>query len=230
MDVEEFDKFADQYEKMHSENVVASGESPAYFAEYKIRDIVTKLGNCASQVQTILDFGSGVGNSVPYFRKYFPKSALTCADVSQRSLDVSRTQRPGQECYAQIVGNELPFADNTFDLAFSACVFHHISHKEHKHWLTELHRVTVWGGSLFIFEHNPFNPLTVSAVCTCPFDKNAHLITGATFARRVANAKWSSVELKYRIFFPRILSAFRVFEPYLYRVPLGAQYYVFARK
>jgi ubiquinone/menaquinone biosynthesis C-methylase UbiE len=215
MDVAEFDKFADEYEKIHFKNIAASGESPAYFAEYKIRDIATKLGVSAGQVQTIPDFGSGVGNSVPYFRKHFPHSVLTCADVSQRSLDLSRARRPGRECYARIVGNALPFADNSFNLVFSACVFHHISHKEHKHWLTELHRVAVWGGSLFIFEHNPFNPLTASAVRACPFDENAHLINGTTFARRVADAKWSNVELRYRILFPRMLNAFRIFEPYL---------------
>ena len=39
MDVEEFDKFAEEYLKLHSQNIRVTGEKPEYFAEYKIRDL-----------------------------------------------------------------------------------------------------------------------------------------------------------------------------------------------
>jgi ubiquinone/menaquinone biosynthesis C-methylase UbiE len=230
MDVAEFDQFADEYYRTHAANISASGETPDYFAEYKIKDIVTQLQADGATPRAILDFGSGVGNSIPYFRKHFPNSALTCADVSQRSLDVSRERNAGREHYARIDGDRLPCADNLFDVVFSACVFHHIPHDEHARWLGELNRVTAPGGRLFIFEHNPLNPLTMSAVRTCPFDENARLIGGRIFSRRIAEAKWSDVEVRYRIFFPRILKMLRPLEPYLRGVPLGAQYYVFGRK
>lgn len=230
MEVIEFDKFADEYYDIHSRNIAISGETPDYFAEYKVRDAALTLRADRAMPRTILDFGSGVGNSVPYFRKYFSTSILTCADVSRRSLEVSLKRYPGGEHYAQIAGDHLPFGDNSFDVAFSACVFHHIPHEEHAHWLSELKRVTAPGGSLLIFEHNPLNPLTVSAVRSCPFDKNARLINGRTFSRRVADAQWSNVKLRYRIFFPRILAMLRRLEPYLYYVPIGAQYCVLGQK
>jgi SAM-dependent methyltransferase len=230
MDVAEFDQFADEYYRMHAANISASGETPDYFAEYKIKDIALQLQADGVTPRAILDFGSGVGNSIPYFRKYFPNSALTCADVSQRSLDVSQERNRGRESYARIDGDRLPFADDAFDLVFSACVFHHIPHVEHARWLSELNRVAAPGGRLFIFEHNPLNPLTMSAVRTCPFDENAHLIGGGAFARRIAAAKWSNAEVRYRIFFPRMLKMLRPLEPYLRRVPFGAQYYVFGQK
>ena len=169
-----------------------------------------------------MDFGSEVGNSIPYFRKYFPSSFLTCADVSQRCLDVSRSRYPGSEAYATITGECLPFADNSFDVVFSACVFHHIAHEQHVYWLRELSRVTIADGWLFIFEHNPWNPLTVSAVRTCPFDENAILISGRTFSKRIAAAHWSDVHVRYRMFFPRVLAMLRTLEPYLCSLPLGS--------
>jgi len=231
-DQAEFDKFADDfaYRAMRTENISASGESPDFFDEYKIRDAALQMQANQTTPKNILDFGSGVGNSIPYFRKYFTHSELTCADVSSRCIELCRTRYPGDEHYAQISGDRLPFADNTFDMAFSACVFHHIDHEAHARWLAELRRVTAIGGTLFIFEHNPWNPLTVSAIRSCPLDENAHLISAPTFSRRVADAGWDHVKVRFRIFFPRLLAKLRVLEPYLYSVPLGAQYYVSGRK
>ena len=37
MDVKEFDKFAEEYFKLHSQNIRVKGEEPEYFVEYKIR-------------------------------------------------------------------------------------------------------------------------------------------------------------------------------------------------
>jgi SAM-dependent methyltransferase len=230
MDLQEFDKFADEYDQMHARNVAVSGYTPQYFAEYKIKDVALELGAEGGTPRTILDFGSGVGNSIPYFRKYFPRSQLTCADVSGRSLEVSRARFPGDEVYAPLAGDRLPFSDNSLDLIFSACVFHHIPHEEHAHWLGELNRIAAAHGRLFIFEHNPWNPLTVSAVRTCPFDENAHLIRSPTFARCIRDAGWTKVTIRYRLFFPRILGALRGLERYLAAVPLGAQYYISAEK
>ena len=39
MDKAEFDRFADAYYDQHRENVAVTGESPEYFAEYKIRQL-----------------------------------------------------------------------------------------------------------------------------------------------------------------------------------------------
>jgi hypothetical protein len=45
VDVEEaeFDKFAAEYRSLHAASIKASGESPEYFAEYKIVDVAAEL-------------------------------------------------------------------------------------------------------------------------------------------------------------------------------------------
>jgi len=145
--------------------------------------------------------------------------------VSQRSLDLAAA-RTGMADGLLITGERIPAGDDAFDMMFSACVFHHIPHEAHVHWLRELRRVTRPGGLLAIFEHNPFNPLTVRAVNTCPFDANARLIRAKHFIARLRDAGWEASAVRYHLFFPRALSALRRLEPHLSGLPLGAQYSV----
>jgi SAM-dependent methyltransferase len=233
MNESEFDKFADEYRAIHARNLRLSGEAPEYFAEYKIRDMAEALtGNPVFEKPAldILDFGGGVGTSVPYLRKYFPAARLTCADISSKSLAVAAGRFPGLAKFVQFDGVTLPFEDGRFDVAFAACVFHHIDHGEHIHLFREIRRVLRPAGALFVFEHNPLNPLTVHAVRTCAFDENASLISGPTMRRRLQEAGLAGPRLRYRLFFPRILASLRRLEKCLSAVPLGAQYYVMAEK
>ena len=64
MDKQEFDRFAAEYEHIHSENIRITGEAPAYFHEYKIRDVALEMRRLGRSPRTILDFGCGVGNSI----------------------------------------------------------------------------------------------------------------------------------------------------------------------
>lgn len=229
MQESEFDKFADEYKTLHTANIRASGEGPEYFARYKIEDVRSLLAGRDQETLRILDFGAGVGTSIPYFGALFPKAHLTCLDVSRKSLDLAR-QRHGRADFVVFDGRTLPFPDNTFDLAFSACVFHHIPHIEHSTLLAELRRVLKVGGTCVIFEHNPLNPLTVQAVNTCPFDENAVLIKATEFHARLRQVGFNEVGHRFRIFFPRALRQLRFLERHLTWLPLGAQYYVIGRK
>ena len=222
----EFDGFADAYYDQHAANIKLSGEGPEYFSEYKIADARAICDRHRLAIGRILDFGSGIGNSIPWLRKYFSAAEVTCADVSEHSLEMAKARYPGDERFCGISGRPLPLADATFDLVFTACVFHHIEHSQHVPWLTELRRVTRPGGLLVVFEHNPWNPLTVHAVNTCPFDANARLISSRQLRDSIHTAGWRPQETWHRIFFPRSLKALRPLERFMRAVPIGAQYCV----
>lgn len=233
MDKAEFDKFADEYRSLHAANIAISGEGPDYFAEYKIRDMAAEyFAHCgsATDAPAVLDLGAGIGTSVPFVRKYLPRARLTCLDVSTKSLEVGQGRFPGQARFLHFDGARIPFPDASFDIVFAACVFHHIDHAEHVALLTELRRVLVPNGIAFVFEHNPYNPLTVHVVNTCPFDANARLIPAAAMRKRIGAAGFSQARIRYRIFFPRVLRALRPLERWMTWVPLGAQYYALALK
>lgn len=230
MDQVEFDRFADEYYDQHRENVAVTGESPEYFAEYKIKKLKQIVDRSNISVSRICDFGSGIGNSIPFFRAHFPDASLTSSDVSERSLALSKERYPDSNNYLLIKNDRIPCEPNAFDIVFSACVFHHIAQEEHSKWLRELHRITRQGGLIAIFEHNPLNPLTVHAVNTCAFDVNAKLIFARDLARRLDDAGWASPQIQYNLFFPRGLSMLRPIENRLGWLPLGAQYVALARK
>jgi ubiquinone/menaquinone biosynthesis C-methylase UbiE len=231
MNKAEFDKFADEYHNLHSQSIRTSGENPEFFAEYKIIDVkqlVAQLG--MGPDLRILDFGAGIGNSVPFFAKHLPNAHLTCVDVSQKSLQIAMERFPAMADYEVFDGNVLPFSDGCFSLVFTACVFHHIPATEHEWLFREIHRVLSPGGIFIVFEHNPRNPLTVRAVDSCPFDEDAVLISAETLQARIRIAGFEAVKSKYRIFFPGFLRPLRLIEPLLGWLPLGAQYYVIGRK
>jgi ubiquinone/menaquinone biosynthesis C-methylase UbiE len=230
MDEAEFDRFAEEYRQIHAANIGASGEAPEFFAEYKVADVACVLAEAGVAPREILDFGAGVGTSVPHFRKYFPECRLTCLDVSNKSLEVGRSLFAGQANFVHFDGGRIPFPDSHFDLVFLACVLHHIPHQEHPAILAEARRVLGPGGALIVFEHNPYNPLTVHAVNTCPFDENAVLLRPGRLRRNALGAGFAAATVRYRIFFPHALRTLRFLEPWMTWLPLGAQYFVHARK
>ena len=98
MDKAEFDKFTDEYRSLHAANIAISGDTLDYFADYKIKDLSDEYLTCgAKATPAVLDFGTGIGTSVPFVRKYLSSVRLTCLDVSTRSIEVGNvafTARP----------------------------------------------------------------------------------------------------------------------------------------
>ncbi|MBV8428503.1 MAG: class I SAM-dependent methyltransferase [Hyphomicrobiales bacterium] len=230
---QEFDRFAQEYEQLHAGVLAASGEGPEFFAAYKAADTRRHLGAAGAPpgVSKLLDFGCGVGGSLPHLRKEFPDAELIGADVSGKSLEIAERRYPGMAKFVALSETgAMPLRDASVDLVFSACVFHHIPQAEHHRILCDLHRVTKPGGSLFIFEHNPLNPLTRRVVNACAFDENAVLIGASELKKRVMAAGFQQVKTCYRIFFPHVLKFLRPLEGALAWCPLGAQYYVAARR
>lgn len=221
----EFDLLAEEYTSNIQAAISITGESPNFFSEYKVADCLEKLNSLGLPFNTILDFGSGIGNSIPFFRKYFPKSNLLCAEISKRSIEISKNRFPGSEIYC-LIDDKLPIAPDSVDVIFSACVFHHIPIREHLFWLSELLRVLKPGGILFIYEHNPLNPLTLRAVKKSPIDINAKLISANELIDEVIVAGFSRPTMVYKLFFPRWFSKLRFLERYLGQIFLGAQYRV----
>ncbi|PLK22347.1 class I SAM-dependent methyltransferase [Porphyrobacter sp. TH134] len=225
----EFDAYVDDYDAQHAASVKLSGEDPEFFAAYKAVETARIMERAGIVPRQIMDFGAGRGNCIAHLQREFPDAALTALDVSARSLThcEARAIRPiNAVCYD---GRTLPFADASFDLVFTACVFHHIPASDHIRLLGEIRRTLTPQGRFVLFEHNPWNPLTRHAVATCPFDKNAVLITAPEMRRRFRAAGFTEVGLRWTMFFPAVLAPLRPLERGLGWLPLGAQYCLVAR-
>ena len=230
MNAAEFDRFAEEYRAVHAKNIRLSGSDPDYYARYKIDEVRRRWSAMGrDEPREILDFGAGVGNSWPFLAKAFPGASVTGLDVSAKSLAVAEHRFPGIARPVRYDGEKIPAPDASFDLIFSACVFHHIDGAEHVRLMTELRRVLKPDGVMAIFEHNPVNPVTRHIVATCPFDENAVLIASGAFRRRQLEAGFKQVEVVYTGFFPGSSEALRRLERHLGRLPIGAQYYTWAQ-
>jgi SAM-dependent methyltransferase len=148
----------------------------------------------------------------------------------QEKFSYWRKELFGKAVFKTFDGRHIPDDDNTYHIVFSACVFHHIQYEHHGPILCEIYRIIKPGGIIIVFEHNPYNPLTEHAVRTCAFDKNARLIKGKEFLKRLEKIGFINAFLCYRIFFPGLLRIFRPMEKYMGWLPLGAQYYVSGKK
>ena len=228
----EFDGFAEAYTALHQSNISASGETPEYFADYKMQDLKRLVDSDPPPLSAlrVLDFGAGIGTSVPHFQKHFPSAHLTCVDVSMRSLEIGKERFQQRTSFIAFDGVSLPFPDMTFEYAFAACVFHHIPPNEHGRILAELRRVLKPGGQAMIYEHNPLNPLTVAAVNNCAFNENALLIRAGIMRRKLECAGFRESLIRYRVFFPRALRGLRWMEDKLTWLPIGAQYFISGRR
>lgn len=225
----EFDAYVDEYDAQHAQSVKLSGEDPEFFAEYKAKEAARAMAAASLAPQRIMDFGAGRGNCIAHLQREFPNAALTALDVSARSLThcAARAIRPLETvCYD---GQTLPFEDASFDLVFTACVFHHIPAEDHIRLLAEIRRTLTPKGRFVLFEHNPWNPLTRHAVATCPFDVNAVLISAPEMRRRFRAAGFNDIDLKWTLFFPAFAAPLRPLEAGLGWLPLGAQYRLLAR-
>ncbi|CAN7422801.1 class I SAM-dependent methyltransferase [Phenylobacterium sp. LjRoot219] len=230
MKVAEFDKFAEEYLATHTTNLAVTGESPDYFARYKIVEIARRLKQLGLAPKRVLDFGCGIGSSAPHLREAFPDAEITGVDVSEKSLSVARARFPGAaEFVAYDPGAAPPGPADGYDLIFSACVFHHIEADEHVAIFRRLRERLAAGGVMTIFEHNPVNPVSRYIVATCPFDENAVLIPAGELAKRQQAAGFRRVDVAYTGFFPGPLRALRPLEPLMAKIPVGAQYYTLAR-
>ena len=87
----EFDKFAGNYQESLRKGLALTRTSNEYQAEYKV-ELLKRYAIDDAANANILDFGCGVGLSVPYLLSRFVKSKIFVTDVSQVSLDVVRAK------------------------------------------------------------------------------------------------------------------------------------------
>jgi 2-polyprenyl-3-methyl-5-hydroxy-6-metoxy-1,4-benzoquinol methylase len=207
-----FDRHARGYHEQHAASIKASGESTTYFAEYKLECLV-RMGAKAP----ILDFGCGIGNLTEQLVKKF--RGVHGYDPSTECLRMAQPRAEGATFHHRL--GDVP--DATFETAVVAGVLHHVAPGERVALLGDVQKKLAPGGSIVVFEHNPFNPLTRHAVANCAFDDDAILLWPWQLKRALGDAGFVDIDLRYIVFFPKFLAALRPLEPKLSRLFMGAQ-------
>jgi 2-polyprenyl-3-methyl-5-hydroxy-6-metoxy-1,4-benzoquinol methylase len=225
----EFDKFAENYNESLRNSLALTRTSDKYQAEYKVRLLKSLLFRGAAKTRdgtglNVLDFGCGVGLSLPYLLEQFSGSKIYATDVSEVSLDIVRAELP----QVTIVGSALNAVEK-FDVIFMSTVLHHITSSARVEILENLRANLKPDGCLVVIEHNTYNPLTRRIVSNCPMDVDAELISMRDIKKLLsADCGFKIRETGYCSFFPEPLKALTKLDPILKKIPLGGQYFVVA--
>jgi SAM-dependent methyltransferase len=217
----DFDRYAESYNDLLREQTRFFSADEAYFARYKValaRRLVTR------DPARILEYGCGIGRNIAFLRDAFPRAQIVGSDVSAKSLELARAANPGTEFRLE----DDQWHDAGFDLAFVAGVFHHIPPPARTAAAKLLASRLRSGGTLVVFEHNPYNPVTRRIVSNCPYDEDAVLLRPRELRGLIAGADLAGIRQGYTLFFPPRLTWLARIEPLLSWLPLGGQYWVSA--
>ena len=218
-----FDNHASNYESAFSDSLGIFSETSSYFAQYKV-DILGEYVD-HHEIKSVLDYGSGVGSSIPFINKKFPDSEVWATDLSTRSLEIAKNRYPFIR-----ISKTSTLPKGYFDLIFVSCVVHHIPVYDRLEIMHQLFEHLAPHGKLCIFEHNPYNPVTRRIVSNCEFDDGVVLIGNSSLRKLVAKASPKcSVSGGYCLFFPAFLSKLFHLEKLLRWLPLGGQHFVIAK-
>jgi SAM-dependent methyltransferase len=226
----EFDRYRDSYREDMEQAVGFAGASPDLYTEVKASLLIelAREGLGSPEGLRVLDAGCGPGETDGFLAGTFKD--LAGVDISRAMIEAAAARNRWADYRHFSPGQKIPFEAGTFDLSFAICVFHHVEPRDRSGFLREIARVTRTGGLIAVFEHNPLNPATRKVVRDCPFDEDVNLLRMGETRELVTSEGLELVDARYILFFPRRSAALRRLERGLRRFPLGAQYYVAARK
>jgi SAM-dependent methyltransferase len=219
-----FDDYTKNYNALLSEKTSFFSPSEAYFAQYKVELIRQKI---KSPVHRLLEYGCGIGRNIPFLKAAFPGAKVIGSDVSAASLEMARQDHPDVE-FIQEQGQMDTLG--LFDLICVAGVFHHVPLDQRDQVAGELFKRLMPTGELFVFEHNPYNPVTRRIVSNCVYDADAILISARQLKHLLADAGFKNRRVQNCLFIPPGWKSLLWLEPKLWWLPLGGQYVVSATK
>jgi SAM-dependent methyltransferase len=243
----EFDSIANSYGNKRVKDLGKFGKYGDSAFLYKAQ-FLKKLFK--KEPKSILDFGCGIGENIPYLHAQFKNTRLFGCDVSSKSVEIAKENY--EYCKFDVVDDVDGLKIyKDIDCVFISTVLHHIPPKEHNIWIDCLYNILSddaglighGGGTMCVFEHNMNNPVTKSVVTKSEIDKDATMLSAHYCKRLLQNVfcrtkidgkelrlAGNGVKLKYTYFFPWRNWVFANIERMLYRVPFGAQYCVYAEK
>lgn len=231
----EFDKHAASYDGGLDNPVKRMmGDSADQFIAVKARWLLRREKGLRAGCLSLLDYGCGAGDLMRVLGELGARAAFTGCDVSSGMLaEVPKRWPEGlgpAPALAPQDGARTPFADASFDIATISAVLHHVPLEERRAVYAELGRVLKPGGRLYVFEHNPRNPLVRYVIARTPIDENAILLDANEVQEGLLGSGRYELETDYLMFMPPGIAWLRGVDRALAWLPLGAQYAVAARK
>ena len=209
---------------MTSRNVSFFSSDDSYFARLRILLVKKYL---VREPKTILEYGAGIGRNLPFLMEYFPKAEIWACDISEKSIQKINKNYSSIKTFLLRDGNYLIPA--VFDVIFIAGVYHHVKPALRATLTAHVQNLMGSQGELFVFEHNPYNPVTRRLVDRCPYDEDAVLLKPFELRKLLVGAGLDIKKIRYFLYFPPFLKLNNL-EKLMSLIPLGGQYFIKAIK
>ena len=216
-----FDNYADNYKDYITKSLGNIENNLNYFHIKKSEILKKELGY---EPKKILDLGCGVGTMLGLMIDKFSSSSFYAYDESKKSMDYIKKIFPKINCLENLKTNE------KFDLIFLSSVVHHVKSTDRDAFFKNIYNLLNPNGVMFIFEHNPYNPITLKMVANCEFDADAELIKKNDLINLCKKNNFEIIKSGYIHFFPSKLGFLFKLESYLKWFFLGAQYFCLFKK
>jgi SAM-dependent methyltransferase len=223
----EFDSYAAGYDASLAAGLSLTGEGKEHYARQRIlwlRETAARAG--VTKVERVVDFGCGDGDASPMLREILGAREVIGVDVSPAMLARARERNPGMR-FEPIAA--LPSL-GAFDVAYCNGVFHHIPVAERPAAAASVRAALRPGGVFGLWENNPWNPGTRLVMRRVAFDRDAIMLSPPGTRALLRGAGFGVLRTDHLFIFPRMLSALRVVEPWVSRLPIGGQYQVLGRR
>jgi SAM-dependent methyltransferase len=231
----EFDRHAADYDGGLDNPIKRMmGNSQDQFIAVKARWLLRREPALKQGSLDLLDYGCGTADLLRVLAGLGARAAFTGCDVSTGMLAEVAKRWPQElgpvpEIAVQD-GAATPFASGRFDIVTISAVLHHVPPAERAGVYAELARVLKPGGRIYVFEHNPRNPLVRYVISRTPIDANAILLDEKEVRHGLLDSAPYHIDSDYLMFMPPGIAALRGVDRLLAWLPLGAQYVVAGRK
>jgi SAM-dependent methyltransferase len=224
----QFDEFALDYDSALEEGLSVSGEDKTYFCHGRIAWLKNCLRGLNFRPKAVLDFGCGTGSSAPYFIDLIQAESVLGVDSSSKSIELANQNYGNQYVKFMQLSRLQPVEQ--IDLVFCNGVFHHIPVETRLSAIRLINRSLRHGGLFALWENNPWNPGTRYVMSRIPFDRDAVTLSVLEARRLLRFGGFEIMRIDFLFVFPRVLKWLRFLEPFVSRLPLGAQYQILCRK
>ncbi len=230
----EFDRHAASYDGGMDGPIKRLLGSADHFMEVKAEWLMRREPSLNQPDATLLDYGCGAGDLMRKLGEMGAAARFTGCDVSSGMLAEAERRWPRElgevPRLALQDGASTGFDDGTFDVVVVSAVLHHVTPANRPTVYDELARILRPGGRLYVFEHNPRNPLVRYVVANTKIDENAILLDPREVRGALPERLRQRLDTEYLMFMPPRMSFLRFVDRLLRWLPLGAQYAVAARK
>lgn len=228
----EFDSYAEGYDAgMDNPIKRMLGSDPTAFLRIKVDWLLDDLrrrpiASAGTATPGLLDYGCGTGLFLKVLADSGFAGSLTGCDVSRAMLEQAERlwqDRAAPDFFALPADQAL---HERWDIVVLCAVLHHIEPAERPATYREVFELLKPGGRVYVFEHNPWNPVTSWVVKHTPIDRHAVLLTAREVKRSLSHAGFQSIRAGYQMFFPPRLRFLHRVESLLRWLPFGGQYFV----